>query len=73
MTVQQRISDKPFIADIVFVDGTTRRIDYAMMQTSGSYFTFFANKDGTGPLTLINARIVATIECNDAAQPVGRA
>ena len=45
MSIDLRISDKPYIADITFKDGTTRRIDYALMAHSGGFFQFLSDKE----------------------------
>lgn len=72
MAIDLRISDKPYIADILFKDGTRRRIDYSMSQLREGFFQFFADKDGTGPLVFINADTVAVLEIDSATQTVGQ-
>jgi hypothetical protein len=72
MSIDLRISDKPYTADITFKDGSLpRRIDYSKMNLIHGFFHFMANADGTGLVTAINCDIVATIEVDEAAQTVG--
>jgi hypothetical protein len=72
MSIDVRISDKPFIADITFKDGSLpRRIDYASFKLHNGFFHFLANANGDGLIIAINADIVATVEVDDAAQTVG--
>ena len=71
MSIDLRISDKPYIADITFKDGTTRRIDYALMAHSGGFFQFLSNTEGAGPIIFVNTDIVATVDVDSSAQTVG--
>lgn len=71
MSIDLRISDKPYIADLLFKDGTRRRIDYALLAHSGGFFQFLSDKEGAGPITFINADTVAVLEVDSAAQTVG--
>jgi hypothetical protein len=71
MSIDLRISDKPYIADILFKDGTTRRIDYSKMNLISGFFHFMASIDGAGLVTAINADTVAVVEVDEAAQTVG--
>lgn len=71
MGVDLRISDKPYIADLTFKDGTRRRIDYALMAHNGGFFQFLSDKDGNGPITFVNADTVAVLEVDSSAQVVG--
>lgn len=73
MSIDLRISDKPYIADLLFKDGTRRRIDYALLAHSGGFFQFLSDKDGSGPITFVNADTVAVLEVDSAAQTVGGA
>lgn len=72
-TPQPRLSDKPYYAEIAFKDGTKRIVDYALMNASSVSLTFFSNKDGTGPMLVVNFDTVQTIECNETTQTVGAA
>lgn len=72
MSIDLRISDKPYIADVTFKDGSLpRRIDYAVMSFAHGFFHFLSDKDGAGPIIFVNADIVATVEVGNAAQTVG--
>jgi hypothetical protein len=71
MSIDLRISDKPYIADILFKDGTCRRIDYARLAHGGGFFQFLSDEKGEGPVIFINIDIVASIECDNAAQTMG--
>lgn len=73
MSIELRISDKPYIADILFKDSTRRRIDYALLNLSGGFFQFFSDKEGNGPVIFINTDVVATVEVDAATQTVGMA
>lgn len=71
MSIELRISDKPYIADILFKDGTRRRIDYARTSAVTGFLVFYSDAEGDGPMTFVNADVVATVEFDSAMKTVG--
>lgn len=71
MSIELRISDKPFIADIQFKDGTRRRIDYTRTTFTSGFFVFYADAEGLETCTFINADTVGSMDVDNAAQTVG--
>ena len=77
MSIDLRISDKPFIADILFKDGTRRRIDYYHCSNYAGFFILTIDKpaDAETPADsiLVNCDSIATCELAKAASTVGSA
>lgn len=68
-----RLSDKPYVADVVFKDGSKRELGYAVACMSGGFFQFHTVKDGPGPVIFINADLVASVEFEESLQTTGLA
>ena len=71
MSINLRISDKPYVAEIRFKDGTYRQIDYANFTVSSGFFQFLSDDKGEGPMVFVNVDIIASVDCDSALRPVG--
>lgn len=67
-----RISTHKYIADIVFLDGKQRTIDYDGCGVTGAGMLLF-HSDDNSPYLMVNPASVQTIDITASAQPAGLA
>ena len=71
MGINLIISDKPYVAEIRFKDGTYRQIDYAAFTVASGFFQFLSDVDGLGPMVFINVDSIVSVDAITAAKTVG--
>ena len=64
-----QISNQPYIADVLFKDGTKRKIEFTTSSMLGLFVIF---KSAASDETYVNADTVQTMDVAPSAQPVGQ-
>ena len=70
---EQRLSDKPYWAEITFTNGEKRRVDYTHFVSGSQSVTFMPGASADGSMLVVVLASVQTIECFASAIPQGSA
>jgi hypothetical protein len=73
MSIDLRISDKPYIADILFKDGTRRRVEHCARTFYESLLIFDTDGLPQGDSLIVNLAEVQTVEVTGVAALMGEA
>lgn len=67
-----QLSNHPYIVNILFRDGTTRRVDFSKSAVAGNFTVFFLDAEGKESV-FVNGDTVQTMDLCQAAEAAGRA